>query len=148
MNKARFLFLAATSGRVLMAGLLFIAATPKLLDPASFALSVANYRLTSPLGNYVVALWLPWLECVVALALMISSSLARRGAWLLAIGLSGIFLIAVVSAWARGLDIACGCFGGAEKITLRDVLLRLALLAGTIGAAWSDQASARTPARP
>lgn len=148
MNQARILFLAATSGRVLIAGLLFIAATPKLLDPASFALSVANYRLASPLGNYVIALWLPWLECVVALALLVGPPTARRGAWLLGIVLSGIFLVAVASAWLRGLDIACGCFGGAEKITLRDVLLRLALQAGTIGAAWSDQASARTPARP
>ena len=148
MNKARLVFLAATSGRVLIAALLFIAATPKLLDPASFALAVANYRLTSPLGNYAIAMWLPWLECVVALALLVSPPMARRGAWLLGIGLSGIFLIAVASAWARGLDIACGCFGGAERITHRDVLLRLALLAGTIGAAWSDQASARTAASP
>ncbi len=147
MNKARLVFLAATSGRVLIASLLVIAATPKLLDPASFALSVANYRLTSPLGNYVIALWLPWVECAVALALLVSPPMARRGAWLLGIGLSGVFLIAVATAWARGLDIACGCFGGVEKISLGDVLLRFALLAGTIGAAWSDQASARTSAR-
>ncbi len=146
MKTPRLLSLAAFAARLLVATVLLVAATPKLLDPAGFAVAVANYRLLSPPANYAVALGLPWIECLVALGLLFSPAAARRGAWLLGIGLSVLFFGVVASAWARGLDIACGCFGGAGKITLLDLALRLALILGMAVGACADRAAQRTNA--
>jgi hypothetical protein len=50
-----------------------------------------------------------------------------------------VFLVGIVSAWARGLQIDCGCFGGGGQVaagetrylseTLRDTALLLVALA-------------------
>jgi uncharacterized membrane protein YphA (DoxX/SURF4 family) len=136
--------LAAVAARLIVAGVFLAAATPKLLDPAGFAMAAAKYRILSPPANYAVALALPWTECVAALGLLFLPSSARRGAWLLSIGLSALFLGVTTSARARGLDIACGCFGGTGKITVLDLALRISLVAATILGARADHASPRT----
>ncbi len=125
MKPAPLLALAARLG---FAALLLYAAAPKLLDPAAFATAVGHYRLLPDWGNILVAHTLPWLEAVTALALLLGG---RRlaGAWLLATGLSAVFAAAVASAWLRGLDISCGCFGTGSGITGRDVALRALLFA-------------------
>lgn len=94
-------------------GLIFLfAALPKIGDVASFAKQVHNFRLVPlPLEN-LFAMSLPWVELVVALAL-ITGFHARAGGWL-ASGLMVVFVLAVGQAVARGLDIECGCFGTAD----------------------------------
>jgi len=99
--------------RIGLAVVFLFAAWPKLLDPASFAKAIWNYRIALPLVgmNYVnaMALFLPALELVLAVVLIVG--IWRRGASLLTIAFMLLFIIAISSAVARGLNIDCGCFG-------------------------------------
>jgi uncharacterized membrane protein YkgB len=57
------------------------------------------------------------------------------GAAIAVTGMTIVFMVAIGSAWARGLDISCGCFGKDEvstnypSLVLRDGLLLAAALA-------------------
>jgi uncharacterized membrane protein YphA (DoxX/SURF4 family) len=126
--------LLATGARLGVAALFLLAAWPKLLDPAAFSTAINNYRLLPPLGSALVGHSLPWLELVTAIALLLPRPRLRQGAWLLATLLSALFLTAQTTAWARGLDISCGCFGTGGKITGFDVFTRFLLLALTFTA--------------
>lgn len=81
----------------------------KLKDPASFAFTLENYRLLPSIGSAVLALFVPWMEIACALTLL--SSAWRSTGWWLATLLGFGFSLFVLSAWIRGLDIHCGCWG-------------------------------------
>jgi uncharacterized membrane protein YphA (DoxX/SURF4 family) len=94
----------------IVVGVIFLfAALPKIGDMGSFALQIHNYRMIPVALENVMAVTLPWIELVIALALLLGIY-ARSGA-VLSAGLMGVFLVAIGQAVARGLDIDCGCFG-------------------------------------
>lgn len=98
-------------------GLVFLAAAvTKIADPAAFAGQVHNYRLAPIAVENLIAMTLPWVELVAGLSLVLGVR-ARAGA-IVAFVLMGIFTIGVGSAWARGLDFECGCFGKASAQTI------------------------------
>jgi putative oxidoreductase len=113
-------------------GAVFICAGAlKAFDPAQFAGDIANYRLLAHTAGAALALYLPWLEIVCGAALIFKKS--YRGALLILTALCLVFLAALVSAKARGLDISCGCFGHAHPHPLAlSLLLDSALLATLI----------------
>lgn len=81
-----------------------------------FALAIQHYRILPwPDLTLLLAVYLPWLEVITALALL--TQRLRLGAITLFSGLTVVFLGALGSAWVRGLDIACGCFGKDEVST-------------------------------
>ncbi|MEP2776859.1 MAG: DoxX family protein [Luteolibacter sp.] len=80
-----------------------------------FAADLANYRMMSDEMALVAGYFVPWLEVVAGICFMLG--ILRRGAWLAMLGLVVAFTLSVGSAWWRGLDISCGCLGGAEKIS-------------------------------
>jgi len=91
-------------------GIIFAAAgLAKIGDMEAFAQSIHNFRIVPIALENVVAITLPWIEVVIALALILGIR-ARAGAWL-ATGLLAVFTVAIVTAVVRDLDIACGCFG-------------------------------------
>jgi uncharacterized membrane protein YphA (DoxX/SURF4 family) len=95
------------------AGLVFVAAAlAKIGDPAAFSLAVHNYRMTPAGVENVIALVLPWIELLAGLALVLDVR-ARAGA-VITLALMILFTALVGSAWARGLDFECGCFGKAS----------------------------------
>ena len=94
----------------------------KAWDPAEFAFAIDRYRLVPWSAAAGLALYLPWLELAGALGLWFRP--ARGAARGLLMGLTGIFLVALASAWGRGLDIDCGCFGAAGAGDLSLALLR------------------------
>ena len=104
------------------------AGVPKLIDPRGFLVDVRGYDLLVDPWAVVVALGLPWLEVFVGLAVIFGKWLYRGALWISG-GMLGVFLVGILSAWIRGLDIECGCFGsGGEKgqylwWTVRDLLL-------------------------
>jgi putative oxidoreductase len=114
-------------------GAVFVAAgAGKVADPAQFALDVFNYRLLPWPGAVAVALYLPWLEIIVGIALMSRARVVGRGALLLCTAMTVVFLVALVTAGVRGLDIRCGCFGGGGG-SLGEALVRdVALLGGCV----------------
>jgi putative oxidoreductase len=110
------------------------AALGKIGDPGAFAKQIHYFRLL-PIGlENLLAITLPWVELMAALALLLRYR-PRAGAVICA-ALMGVFLFAVGAAVARGLDIECGCFGtsdasrvGTAKLIENTALLALALIA-------------------
>lgn len=94
--------------RVGFALLLGYASIDKILHPYEFAQAVTNYRVIGESLSYLVAITLPYVELFTALCLMTGFWL-ETAIWMNFI-LMGIFLIMVLQAFLRGLDIHCGCF--------------------------------------
>jgi hypothetical protein len=95
-------------------GILFgWAALAKLADLSAFALQVHNFRLLPVAAENLVAMLLPWVELVAALALVLRIR-PRAGAWV-AGALLAVFTVGIALAMARGLDFECGCFGKASS---------------------------------
>jgi uncharacterized membrane protein YphA (DoxX/SURF4 family) len=112
-------------------GIFVYAGILKALDPAQFAADIANFQLLPWPACAALALYLPWLEIVCGTALIVRRM--RVAAALVLSVLCVVFLIALASAKARGLDIACGCFGtGGSGHLLRALLLDAAILSALI----------------
>ncbi len=90
-------------------GLLFIVSSlEKIVDPAAFAQSIANYKMLPGWLGIVVATVFPWLELLCGLSVLFGALM--RGSSLLLSAMLLVFTVAVLVALARGLDISCGCF--------------------------------------
>jgi putative oxidoreductase len=118
--------------RWIVGGVFVFASLDKLANPAGFAQAIFHYRILPISLLHPVALLLPMTELILGLSLLLGP--ARRGSALLAGLLTIVFMAAIGSALARGLDITCGCFhteGGHSvglSLLLRDVgLLALCL---------------------
>jgi uncharacterized membrane protein YphA (DoxX/SURF4 family) len=100
----------------IVVGILFgWAALAKLADLSAFALQVHNFRLLPISAENLVAMLLPWVELVAALALVLRIQ-PRAGAWVAGV-LLAVFTLGVASAMARGLDFECGWAGGSSPRT-------------------------------
>jgi putative oxidoreductase len=117
----------------LVLGLTFaVAAALKILDPAAFATDIGHFHLLPHPLALGAAVYLPWLELLCGFAVLVRWR--ERGAQLVLAGLCGVFCVALASAWFRGLDLSCGCFGhGTDPSPLplaiaRSVALGLAAL--------------------
>lgn len=106
LNKKAYLTLIA---RLVICGTFLLAALPKIQDPVAFAASVEGFRVMGGGLTQWVALILPWLELVVGFGLLIPQ--IRRGSGILIAILLIAFIGLHTSAWMRGLDVSCGCFG-------------------------------------
>lgn len=107
--------MALWGGRLLLGGAFAYAAVLKLVDPAAFATDIGHYRLLPYPLTSALAVYLPWLELMSAVAVLIRWR--ERGALVLLLGLCVLFSLALASAWWRELDISCGCFGHAGAAT-------------------------------
>jgi hypothetical protein len=97
-------------GLAIIAGAVFVyAGAIKILDPLRFASDITNYDIVPWPIAVRMAFYLPWLELLCGLALVFQRLFA--GALTLTIGLMAVFVGASVIAKARGIDVACGCFG-------------------------------------
>jgi uncharacterized membrane protein YphA (DoxX/SURF4 family) len=80
-----------------------------------FTLAIQHFEMLTPDLSMLLALYLPWLEVFAALALFIRR--LALGALTAIVGMTAVFIAALASAWSRGLDISCGCFGKDEVST-------------------------------
>jgi putative oxidoreductase len=101
---------ALIAARLVVGAVFVVAGALKLRDPLGFANDVANYQLMPALAPLLAAT-LPALEIVVGVALLALGAPWRRAAALCAAAMMAMFTVAAGSAYARGLDVACGCFG-------------------------------------
>jgi putative oxidoreductase len=112
---------------LLFGGVFVYAGAIKAWDPAAFLLDIRSFELLPDPWAAWLAMGLPWLEIFAGLAVM--SGLLRSGGLLLLNGCLLVFLVAILSAWARGLDIRCGCFGNGDsqseyvELLVRDLVL-------------------------
>jgi putative oxidoreductase len=97
----------------LIGGIFIYAGALKAWDPVKFANDIQNFRILSWPVGVRLAFYLPWVEIVAGLALFIGWM--RSGAVAILTSLTAIFIVATVSAHARGIDLECGCFGAASK---------------------------------
>ena len=100
----------STGVRLVLGAVWLWAALAKVLDPAQSVIAVRAYRLLPEALIRPVAWGLPFLELAIAVLLLLGIR-TRLAAWI-SLGLLCLFVAAVASAWARGLSISCGCFGG------------------------------------
>ena len=101
---------AGTLARVGLAVVWIWAGLAKVTDPDAAVLSVRAYRLLPEVLVRPVAWGLPFLE--LALAVLLLAGIANRIAGAVSAGLLLVFMLGIASAWARGLQIDCGCFSG------------------------------------
>lgn len=94
--------------RVILGSVFIYAAIGKILDPKEFADSVAAFHILPVTSVNVFAIVLPWVELIAGLLLLLG--LFVRSSALLLLLMNIVFMFAVGSAMARGLDIDCGCF--------------------------------------
>ena len=87
-----------------------VAGALKLPDPAGSVRAVRAYDLLPESAVTVVGHGLPVLELVIGLLLL--AGLLTRPASVVSALLLVAFIVGIASAWARGLEIECGCFGG------------------------------------
>ena len=96
-------------------GALFVyAGILKALDPSRFFTDIQNYDII-PWRTATVALafYLPWLEIICGVAVVVKP--LRSGTLVILSAMLLVFTVALALAWARGLNIACGCFSGVSN---------------------------------
>jgi len=98
--------------RCILGGIFVYAGCEKIGNPEAFADGITAYQVLPLRAVPPIALGLPYFE-IVAGGLLITGW-QRRASALSIMLLSGIFLLAVGQALARGLNIDCGCFGSDE----------------------------------
>jgi uncharacterized membrane protein YphA (DoxX/SURF4 family) len=106
--------LVGTVLRVLLGGVLLVAGALKVTNLPASALAVHAYRLLPYEVGQAIGYALPILELAIGALLLIG--LFTRAAAVVGALLMGAFVVGIASAWARGLSIDCGCFGGGGQI--------------------------------
>lgn len=99
--------------RVCLGAMFLYLGGEKLFRLDGFIQNVANYRIVGEPWDAVVAFTVVWLEIIAGLLLMLG--VLRHGALLVLGGLTLVFMVGIGQAWARGLSIACGCFGASAE---------------------------------
>lgn len=97
--------------RALVGGVFILAGVSKALAISAFAGEITAYQIVPAGIAQVMALVFPLIEILIGVFLILG--LATRWAAAAAGGMLLIFIIAIISAMARGLNIDCGCFGNA-----------------------------------
>ena len=103
-----------TVARLGLAAVFLISGVLKAVDPDTTYVAVRAYDVLPKIGVAVVATVLPWLE--IALGLLLLAGLATRVVAAVGGALLLVFIAGVTQAWARGLSIDCGCFGGGGAV--------------------------------
>jgi uncharacterized membrane protein YphA (DoxX/SURF4 family) len=102
------------ASRLILGGVLLAAGYLKVGKTEISQMAVRSYELLPiPIANFL-GLTLPFFEVVIGLLLILGAAtrvVAALGGFTMF-----IFIIAIAQAWARGLNIDCGCFGGGGTV--------------------------------
>ena len=100
--------------RLTLGSVLFAAGWLKIFTPAKSQMAVRAYEVL-PIGlANVLGIALPWAE--VGLGVLLVLGIAVRFSAIAGGVLMVLFIAAISQAWARGLSIDCGCFGGGGAV--------------------------------
>ena len=121
--------------RIALAVIFIYAAWVKLKDPwQMFAMSIDSYKLLPLWAVEWTARVLPWVELAIGVILL-------AGVWL-RVGTSAasamllVFFALMVRAYAKGMEISCGCFGPGDIISWRTLARDGSMLAGALFITW------------
>ena len=134
--------------------LLLIAAYPKMRDPLMFFLALRAYAVFPSGGVPILGFYVPALEMVVGLALLLRPTMT--GARWLALGLFAAFTLLLLRSRLIGLTLTCGCLGawtswlhhqpyGLDLHVLMNLVITLGLLVSQGSPTSSGSASAPCP---
>lgn len=128
--------------RIVLGAIFLYAGALKAADTKVFAGSIEAYRLLPYFGNYLAASILPWIEILCGV-LLVTGVRARVGA-VMTILLNLVFIAAMASAIARGLEIDCGCFRqGAKDPPLLAIGRDLLFIGMAALVLWQDRRSSK-----
>lgn len=94
--------------RLLLGAVFLYAAWPKVMDQATFAAAIHNYKMVPASLIPLFATTLAGFELVVAIALI--GGVWRKGAGVAVTGMLVMFIVALTIAYFQGRSIDCGCF--------------------------------------
>ena len=121
--------------RLVLGGVWLYAAYTKLKQPwLIFAMSIDAYHLLPEWAVLAVARSLPWIELAIGFLLM--AGLLLRYASIAGAAILAAFFAAMISAYARGLAIDCGCFGPGDALSRWTLLRDGTLLTAAVVLAW------------
>ncbi|NEE00623.1 MauE/DoxX family redox-associated membrane protein [Phytoactinopolyspora halotolerans] len=132
----------ATATRLLLAGVWLYAGLSKVGDVRASVRAVKAYQAMPNALAEPVGAALPMVE--ITLGVLLLAGLAVRATAVVSVLLFAVFVVGIGWAWARGLRIDCGCFGGGGELgpgesprygveIARDVAL---MLAAAVLARW------------
>jgi uncharacterized membrane protein YphA (DoxX/SURF4 family) len=100
--------------RLILGGTLIVAGYLKFDELDKSQMAVRAYELLPiPLANFM-GISLPFFELAIGILLVLGAS-TRIAAFISGL-LMFAFMIGISQAWARGLSIDCGCFGGGGQV--------------------------------
>jgi uncharacterized membrane protein YphA (DoxX/SURF4 family) len=108
----------STLARLGLAAVFLVAGGLKVGDLAESGRAVNAYRLMDYDTAKVIGAVQPFLEIAVGLLLLIG--LAVRLSAAISALLLVVFIAGIISAWARGLQIDCGCFSSGGAVAAND----------------------------
>ncbi len=100
--------------RIGLAGVLLWSGGAKVAEPRQAVMAVQAYEILPTSVGEFVGYALPLFELALGVALLLG--IATRVSAIVAGALMTAFVVGVASAWARGLSIDCGCFGGGGAV--------------------------------
>jgi len=101
-------------GRLILGGVLFAAGFLKYEHLDKSRMAVRAYELLPISVANFFGISLPFLEIAVGILLVVGAAIRISAA--IGGALMFIFIIGISQAWARGLSIDCGCFGGGGQV--------------------------------
>ena len=126
--------------RLGLAAVAFAAGFPKITDIPVSVRAVRAYEILPESLVPTAGIVLPMVEIILGVLLLLG--LFTRFSAMAFGGLMVVFVLGIASAWARGLTIDCGCFGGGGVVDADqtqyplEILRDLALLAAATVLAW------------
>lgn len=131
--------------RLILGVVLIWAGAVKVTRPALSAQAVRAFQILPYDFAGYVGYALPVVEILVGMILV--AGLLTRAAAVVSGLLMLVFMIGIASAWARGLSIDCGCFGGGGAVAASETRYLLDILrdAGLVACAWWLVVRPRTP---
>jgi uncharacterized membrane protein YphA (DoxX/SURF4 family) len=114
VKSSRILDVVGTVARLGLAAVWLISGTLKAIDPDQTYVAVKAYDVLPKSSLEVVAALLPWVE--IAFGVLLLAGAGIRIVAVLSLLLLAVFMAGVAQAWARGLAIDCGCFGGGGAV--------------------------------
>jgi uncharacterized membrane protein YphA (DoxX/SURF4 family) len=104
--------------RLTLGGVLLVAGYLKAVSLDKSQMAVRAYEMLPISVANILGIVLPFAEIVIGLLLIIGAFtkyMAIAGGFIMF-----IFIIAISQAWARGLTIDCGCFGGGGQVAANE----------------------------
>jgi uncharacterized membrane protein YphA (DoxX/SURF4 family) len=106
--------------RCILAGVFIYSGYIKIHATLQFAVAISGYKLVPEHYIFPLATYLPWLEILLGVAILIGWKIRYFSA--AAAALLIFFIVILVITISRGIEANCGCFGLDERISPKTIV--------------------------